>query len=161
VEFAVKEFYLLHRKPFVLQMFGALAALLDTDDLSQYGDPTRVPSRCLFRLLLSLETPTPDPLHITELIHGSQPLRPLDFCYHDDSDEITVLDCISMCVCVVAYASDSLRGQQMLTILEAVLPPYLLHIQTNKTEGKTERDIINHIAVAIRTLVNNCEPLAK
>jgi hypothetical protein len=114
IEFAVKEFYLLHRKPFVLQMFGALAALLDTDEQSQYGDPTRVPSRCLFRLLLSLETPTPDPLHITELIHGSQPLRPLDFCYHDDSDEITVLDCISMCVCVVAYASDSLRGQQML-----------------------------------------------
>ncbi|CAL8099332.1 unnamed protein product [Orchesella dallaii] len=161
VEFAVKEFYLLHRKPFVLQMFGALAALLDTDEQAQYGDPTRVPSKCLFRLLLSLETPTPDPLHITELIHGPQPLRPLDFCYHDDSDEITVLDCISMCVCVVAYASDSLRGQQMLTILEAVLPPYLTHIQTNKTEGKTERDIINHIAVAMKTLVNNCEPLAK
>ncbi|OXA46443.1 Protein unc-80 [Folsomia candida] len=123
VEFACKEFYLLHRKPFVLQMFGALAALLDTDDTAQFGDPTRVPSKCLFRLLLSLETPTPDPLHITELIHGPQPLRPLDFCYHDDSDEITVLDCISMCVCVVAYAADSLRGQQMLTILEAVVPP--------------------------------------
>ncbi|CAG7787075.1 unnamed protein product [Allacma fusca] len=161
VEFACKEFYLLHRKPFVLQMFGALAALLDTDEQAQYGDPRRVPSKCLFRLLLSLETPTPDPLHITELIHGPQPLRPLDFCYHDDSDEITVLDCISMCVCVVAYASDSLRGQQMLTILEAVLPPYLTHIQTNKTEGKTERDVINHIAVALKTLVNNCEPLAK
>ncbi|XP_035712762.1 protein unc-80 homolog isoform X4 [Folsomia candida] len=161
VEFACKEFYLLHRKPFVLQMFGALAALLDTDDTAQFGDPTRVPSKCLFRLLLSLETPTPDPLHITELIHGPQPLRPLDFCYHDDSDEITVLDCISMCVCVVAYAADSLRGQQMLTILEAVVPPYLTHIQTNKTEGKTERDIINHIAVAMKTLVNNCEPLAK
>lgn len=114
VEFACKEFYLLHRKPFVLQMFGAIAALLDTDENAQYGDPRRVPSKCLFRLLLSLETPTPDPLHITELIHGPQPLRPLDFCYHDDSDEITVLDCISMCVCVVAYASDSLRGQQML-----------------------------------------------
>jgi hypothetical protein len=47
------------------------------------------------------------------------------------------------------------------TILEAVVPPYLTHIQTNKTEGKTERDVINHIAVAMKTLINNCEPLAK
>lgn len=138
MEFAVKEFYLLHRKPFVLQMFGALAALLDTDELAQYGDPTRVPSKCLFRLLLSLETPTPDPLHITELIHGPQPLRPLDFCYHDDSDEITVLDCISMCVCVVAYASDSLRGQQMLVCNSSLKSNIFLLLKVDKKLGYIE-----------------------
>lgn len=73
-----------------------------------------MPSSCLFSLLLSLETPSPDPLNIGELVKEEKPLQAIDFCYHDECEMVTVLDCISLCVMVVAYAADSLRAQQML-----------------------------------------------
>ncbi|XP_021940294.1 protein unc-80 homolog isoform X4 [Zootermopsis nevadensis] len=163
VEYTVKQFYLMNRKPFILQMFGSVSAILDTDDESLYGDAHKVQSNCLFNLLLSLETPSPDPLNIGELVREEKPLKAIDFCYHDESEMVTVLDCISLCVMVVAYAADSVRGHQMLTILEAILPCYVQHIQLPiyKKEGKTEKEIIHQLAVAIRTLINNCEALAK
>lgn len=74
----------------------------------------KVPSTCLFNLLLSLETPSPDPLNIDELVKEEKPLKAIDFCYHDENEMVTVLDCISLCVMVIAYAPDSVRGQQML-----------------------------------------------
>ena len=74
----------------------------------------QVQSNCLFHLLLSLETPSPDPLNIGELVKEEKPLKAIDFCYHDESEMVTVLDCISLCVMVVAYAADSVRGHQML-----------------------------------------------
>ncbi|KAI5699064.1 hypothetical protein M8J75_015861 [Diaphorina citri] len=163
VEYTVKQFYLMNRKPFILQMFGSASAILDTDDDSQFGDAHKVPARCLFNLLLSLETPSPDPLNIGELVKEEKPLKAIDFCYHDENEMVTVLDCISLCVMVVAYAADSLRAYQMLVILEAILPCYLKQIQypLYTREGKTEREIIVQLAVAIKTLVNNCEALAK
>nr|CAD7260717.1 unnamed protein product [Timema shepardi] len=163
VEYAVKQFYLMNRKPFILQMFGSVSAILDTDEESQYGDAHKVQSSCLFNLLLSLETPSPDPLHIGELVKEDKPLKAIDFCYHDENEMVTVLDCISLCVMVVAYAADSVRGHQMLTILEAILPCYIQHIQlpSYKKNGKTEKEIIHQVAVAVKTLVNNCEALAK
>lgn len=42
VEYAVKQFYLMNRKPFILQMFGSVSAILDTDDESTYGDAHKV-----------------------------------------------------------------------------------------------------------------------
>ncbi|KAF4517233.1 hypothetical protein B566_EDAN005287 [Ephemera danica] len=149
VEYTVKQFYLLNRKPFILQMFGSVSAILDTDEDSQFGDAHK--------------TPSPDPLNIGELVREEKPLRPIDFCYRDENEMVTVLDCISLCVMVVAYSADSLRGQQMLTILEAILPCYLQHIQQPwyRQNGKCERDIIAQLAVAIKTLVNNCEALSK
>lgn len=48
-------------------------------------------------------------------------------------------------------------------ILEAILPCYVQQIQSpyyNK-EGKTEKEIINQLAVAMRTLINNSEALTK
>jgi hypothetical protein len=74
----------------------------------------KVPSTCLFNLLLSLETPSPDPLNIGELVKEEKPLKAIDFCYHDEDEMVDVLDCISLCVMVIAYAPDSIRGQQML-----------------------------------------------
>uniref|UniRef100_A0A8D9ERC4 Protein unc-80 homolog n=1 Tax=Cacopsylla melanoneura TaxID=428564 RepID=A0A8D9ERC4_9HEMI len=163
VEYTVKQFYLMNRKPFILQMFGAASAILDTDDNSQFGDAHKVPARCLFNLLLSLETPSPDPLNIGELVKEEKPLKAIDFCYHDENEMVTVLDCISLCVMVVAYAAESTRAYQMLVILEAILPCYLKQIQCPMytREGKTEREIINQLAVTVKTLVNNCEALAK
>lgn len=43
-----------------------------------------------------------------------KPLKAIDFCYHDENEMVDVLDCISLCVMVIAYAPDSIRGQQML-----------------------------------------------
>ncbi|XP_025829365.1 protein unc-80 homolog [Agrilus planipennis] len=163
VEYAVKQFYLMNRKPFILQMFGSVSAMLDTDEDGTYGDAQKIQSSCLFNLLLSLETPSPDPLNIAELVKEEKPLKAIDFCYHDENEMVTILDCISLCVTVVSYASESVRGYQMLIILEAVLPCYMEHIQlpTYDKGGKTEREIILQLACAIRTLVNNCEALTK
>lgn len=42
VEYAVKQFYLMNRKPFILQMFGSVSAMLDTDEEGTYGDAHKV-----------------------------------------------------------------------------------------------------------------------
>ncbi|KZC08559.1 Protein unc-80 like protein, partial [Dufourea novaeangliae] len=163
VEYAVKQFYLMNRKPFILQMFGSVSTILDTDETSVHGEAHKVPATCLFNLLLSLETPSPDPLNIDELVKEEKPLKAIDFCYHDENEMVNVLDCISLCVMVIAYAPDSVRGQQMLIILEAILPCYVQQIQssTYNKEGKTEKEIINQLAIAVKTLVNNSEALTK
>ncbi|XP_011346095.1 protein unc-80 homolog isoform X3 [Ooceraea biroi] len=163
VEYAVKQFYLMNRKPFILQMFGSVSTILDTDVKSVHGEAHKVPSTCLFNLLMSLETPSPDPLNIGELVKEEKPLKAIDFCYHDEEEMVNVLDCISLCVMVIAYAPDSIRGQQMLIILEAILPCYIQQIQlsTYNKEGKTEKEIINQLAIAVKTLVNNSEALTK
>lgn len=48
-------------------------------------------------------------------------------------------------------------------ILEAILPCYVQQIQspTYNKEGKTEKEIIHQLAVAVKTLVNNSEALTK
>lgn len=52
VEYAVKQFYLMNRKPFILQMFGSVSTILDTDETSVHGEAHKVsllsPSSLLF-----------------------------------------------------------------------------------------------------------------
>lgn len=97
----------------------------------------KVPSTCLFNLLLSLETPSPDPLNIDELVKEEKPLKAIDFCYHDENEMVTVLDCISLCVMVIAYAPDSVRGQQMLVRSRQIIKfnpcvnKYPFHLELN------------------------------
>ena len=67
--------------------------------------------------MLSLETPSPDPLNIAELVKEPKPLKAIDFCYHDEDEMVTVLDCITLCVMVVSYSAESTRGYQMLVSL--------------------------------------------
>ncbi|XP_066154738.1 protein unc-80 homolog isoform X3 [Euwallacea fornicatus] len=166
IEYAVKEFYTMNRKPFILQMFGSVSAMLDTDEEGTYGNAHKIQSSCLFNLLLSLETPSPDPLNIAELV--KEPVRAIDFCYHDEDNDVTVLDCISMCVMVVSYSAESRRGYQMLVILEAILPYYVDKIQNPvyiansiKRFKKNEREIINQLGIAVRCLIENCAELTK
>jgi protein unc-80 len=164
IEYAVKQFYLMNRKPFILQMFGSVSAILDTDEDGAFGEATKVQSSCLFNLLLSLETPSPDPLNIAELVREPKPLKAIDFCYKDEDEMVTVLDCITLCVMTVSYSPESTRGYQMLIILEAILPCYMQQIQSPSyipLEGKCERDIILQLAITIRTMVHNCEGLSK
>lgn len=42
IEFTVQQFYIMHRKPFMMQLFGSVAPLLDTDEQSLYGDTSKV-----------------------------------------------------------------------------------------------------------------------
>lgn len=53
IEYAVKQFYLLNRKPFILQMFGSVSAILDTDEEAAYGDASKV---SVFERLLNWST---------------------------------------------------------------------------------------------------------
>lgn len=64
---------------------------------------------------------------------------------------------------IIHYVYIIYRAYQMLVILEAILPCYMTQIKCPlyTREGKTEREIIAQLATTIRTLVNNCEPLAK
>ncbi|KAG8197196.1 hypothetical protein JTE90_011351 [Oedothorax gibbosus] len=167
LEFVCKQFYMLHRKPFILQMFGSAAPILDMDVNTSYGDASKVQPKAFFQLLQSLEQYVVDPLDILELVDVEKPLRALDFCYQNDPDTLSILDAISLCITVVAYAADSHRGHQMLTILEAVLPFYLRHLQnlTMKKEtpggSRSELSMIHNIAICMKTLISNCEALAR
>ena len=42
VEFTAKQLYIMHRKPFILQMLGSVAPILDTDEYATYGDANKV-----------------------------------------------------------------------------------------------------------------------
>ena len=43
IAYLCKQLYILHRKPFLLQMFGSVAPILDkADDESPYGDAFKV-----------------------------------------------------------------------------------------------------------------------
>ncbi|CAL4091464.1 unnamed protein product, partial [Meganyctiphanes norvegica] len=162
IEFVVKQLYILHRKPFILQMLGSVAPILDTDENATYGDANKIRPQRLFELLLSLERHHEDPLHILDLVTVDKPLRALDFCYHEECDNVSLLETVDMCVTVIAYSSDSRRGRQMLTILEAILGLVLRHQQTQAGRDlRQEKETIHHVAVAIKTLLSNCEMLAK
>ena len=61
IEFTVQQFYIMHRKPFMMQLFGSVAPLLDTDEQSLYGDTSKVsfvnfPSRFIHDWRCSNET---------------------------------------------------------------------------------------------------------
>lgn len=84
-----------------------------------------------------------------------------------DSEALSILDVISLAVTVISYAADSERGRQMLTVLNAVLPFHLRHMQTLTTRketpggAKTELQMIHNISVCMKTLIYNCEALTR
>ena len=126
IEFTVQQFYIMHRKPFMLQLFGSVAPLLDTDEQSLYGDTSKVRVGNLFRLLLSLERIAGDPLHVLDLVAAEKPLRALDFCYNGENDTITILDSVALAVMGASYAIDTSRGHQLLVIdLTPILVTYI------------------------------------
>lgn len=42
IEYTIKQFYLMNRKPFILQMFGSASSILDLDDATNFEDSSRV-----------------------------------------------------------------------------------------------------------------------
>lgn len=62
---------------------------------------------------------------------------------------------------VVAYDSGTKRARQMLTILESILPYFLRDLVRDKSDTKNVRDTIQHLTVAMKALINNCDELTK
>uniref|UniRef100_A0ACB8G170 Protein unc-80 n=1 Tax=Sphaerodactylus townsendi TaxID=933632 RepID=A0ACB8G170_9SAUR len=109
-EFACRQFYILHRKPFVLQLFASVAPLLEFPDTISNGPSKGVSAQCLFDLLQSLEGDTLDNLDILELVKAEKPLKSLDFCYGNEDLTFSISEAIKLCVTVVAYAPESFRS---------------------------------------------------
>ena len=113
-------------------------------------------------------------------------LKTLDFCYYDET-KFTIIDAINLCVTVVAYASNANRANQMLVILDVIIPRYLNHIKTetdkiqisnksprfkskkhaiapvNETtqQARIELSHIQKISISIKNLVNASDFLTR
>uniref|UniRef100_W5KQ91 Unc-80 homolog, NALCN channel complex subunit n=1 Tax=Astyanax mexicanus TaxID=7994 RepID=W5KQ91_ASTMX len=131
IEFCCRQFYILHRKPFILQLFASVAPLLEFTTCTSTGLSKGVSAQCLFDLLVSLEGETADGLDALELVKAEKPLRSLDFCYGNEDLVFSISESIKLCVTVVAYAPESYRSLQMLMVLEALVPCYLQKLKSN------------------------------
>ncbi|GAB0191789.1 protein unc-80 [Grus japonensis] len=167
IEFACRQFYVLHRKPFILQLFASVAPLLEFPDATNNGTSKGVSAQCLFDLLQSLEGDTPDILDILELVKAEKPLKSLDFCYGNEDLTFSISEAIKLCVTVVAYAPESFRSLQMLMVLEALVPCYLqkLKRQTSQVETATaareEIAAMAALATSLQALLYSVEVLTR
>ncbi|XP_041056206.1 protein unc-80 homolog [Carcharodon carcharias] len=167
IEFACRQFYILHRKPFILQLFASAAPLLEFSDVTTGGSAKGVSSQCLFDLLVSLEGDTQDTLDVLELVKAEKPLKSLDFCYGNEDLAFSISEAIKLCVTVVAYAPESLRSLQMLMVLEALVPCYLqkLKKQTIQLESSSaardEITAIASLATSLQALLYSTESLTR
>ena len=86
----------------------------------------------------------------------------LFFSNPGEPETISMLECISLCVLVVAYDSGTKRARQMLTVLEAIMPYFLRDLMRKKSsESKVTRETIHQLNVTMKALVNNCDELTK
>ncbi|KAM3179481.1 hypothetical protein ACTXT7_000496 [Hymenolepis weldensis] len=115
IEFTFKQFYIMHRTPFILQMFGSIANYIDlSPEESAQTSFYRVQPETLYQLLRSVGREIPDTLGILQLCGFSKPLKALDFCYADDSQSWSIFETINLCVTVQVYAPESYRSRQMM-----------------------------------------------
>ncbi|VDK68792.1 unnamed protein product [Anisakis simplex] len=171
IEYVCKQFYVLHRKPFFLQMAGAVANILDTNDNDFEVNPMKVKAKYWFNLLKSMEdmASLEDPLDILGLVNETKPLRALDLCYRDDPNAFSMLtDGLASCVTVCAFAPDSRRSYQMLLVMQATLPYFVewaeretLANNNSAAAVKHEITIYSTLCVEMKALVNCCEILAR
>jgi hypothetical protein len=157
IEYCCRQFFILHRIPFILQMLGSISQLLDIDEQADITDTNKIQPLSLFRLLISLEQTNIDAMRddysILELIKNDSitmkiintpivaalgqgtmitptTIKPLDFCYADDETTFTLLNCFDVCVTV-----GKLRVEKLQTNMAA-------HQRANRTElfrfGSTE-----------------------
>ncbi|CAD5215802.1 unnamed protein product [Bursaphelenchus okinawaensis] len=171
VEFVCKQFYILHRKPFLLQMFGSIADICDQNNDDLEINAMQVKAKYLFNLLLAMEDMTEmvDELDILPLVPYPKPLKALDLCYRDDPNTFFLLpDAIASCVTVCAFAPESKRSHQMLLIMQAVVPHMLHSLEQESTKQgnspsalKQEITSYTTICVEMRALINSCEALSR
>uniref|UniRef100_F1KW98 Protein unc-80 n=1 Tax=Ascaris suum TaxID=6253 RepID=F1KW98_ASCSU len=171
IEYVCKQFYILHRKPFFLQMAGAVANILDTNDNDFEVNPMKVKAKYLFALLRSMEDMSnlDDPLDILGLVNEAKPLKALDLCYRDDPNTFSMLtDGMASCVTVCAFAPDSRRSYQMLLVMQAILPYFVewaeretIRQNNSSAAVKHELTIYSTVCVEMKALVNCCDILAR
>ncbi|KIH68257.1 hypothetical protein ANCDUO_01401 [Ancylostoma duodenale] len=117
VEFLCRQFYTLHRKPFLLQMCGSIANIIDNNNNDFEINPMRVKAKYWFALLKNMENMSDDndQFDILGLVPYDKPLKALDLCYRDDPNTFCLLtDAIASCICVCAFAPESKRSHHML-----------------------------------------------
>lgn len=72
IEYCCRQFFILHRIPFILQMLGSISQLLDFDEQADVTDTNKIQPNSLFRLLVALEQTSVDAMRddyaILELI---------------------------------------------------------------------------------------------
>ncbi|KAA8579733.1 hypothetical protein FQN60_006826 [Etheostoma spectabile] len=167
IEFCCRQFYILHRKPFTLQLFASVAPLLEFTTSTSTGLSKGVSAQCLFDLLVSLEGETQDALDALELVKAEKPLRSLDFCYGNEDLAFSVSEAIKLCVTVVAYAPESFRSLQMLMVLEALVPCHLQKLKSNTitmesaSAARDEIAAIAALATSLQALLYSSETLTR
>ena len=117
IEFVCKQFYILHRKPFLLQMFGSIAEICDQNNNDLEINAMLVKAKYLFNLMKAMENMNDlvDQLDVLSLIPYPKPLKALDLCYRDDPNAFFILtDAMASCVTVCAFSPESRRSHQML-----------------------------------------------
>ena len=127
IEYCCRQFFILHRIPFLLQMLGSISPLLDLDEQAEVTDTNKIQPLALFRLLFALEKTDIDAMRdeysILELVKqetmtmkvlhthvvavlgqgtmmATSMIKSLDFCYADDQTKFTLLNCFDVCVTV-------------------------------------------------------------
>ncbi|KAM3722777.1 Protein unc-80 [Dirofilaria immitis] len=171
IEYVCKQFYILHRKPFLLQMAGSVANILDTNDNNFEVNPMKVKAKYWFNLLHSMEDMADmnDPIDVLGLINEARPLKALDLCYRDDPNTFNLLtDALASAVTVCAFAPESRRCYQMLLVIQATIPYFLEQIEQDTvkqgnsiTAIKHEISIYTTLCVEMKALVNCCDILAR
>ncbi|XP_061918285.1 protein unc-80 homolog isoform X3 [Entelurus aequoreus] len=167
IEFCCRQFYILHRKPFILQLFASVAPLLEFTTSTSSGLSKGVSAQCLFDLLVSLEGETQDALDALELVKAEKPLRSLDFCYGNEDLAFSISEAIKLCVTVAAYAPESFRSFQMLMVLEALVPCFLQKLKSNTvtmesaSAARDEIAAIAALATSLQALLYSSETLTR
>ncbi|XP_056884493.1 protein unc-80 homolog isoform X21 [Takifugu flavidus] len=167
IAFCCRQFYILHRKPFILQLFASVAPLLEFTTNTSTGLSKGVSAQCLFDLLVSLEGESQDALDALELVKAEKPLRSLDFCYGNEDLAFSISEAIKLCVTVVAYAPESFRSLQMLMVLEALVPCFLQKLKSNTvtmesaSAARDEIAAIAALATSLQALLYSSETLTR
>ncbi|CAI5452393.1 unnamed protein product [Caenorhabditis angaria] len=170
IEFICRQFYTLHRKPFLLQMCGAIANIIDNNSNDFEINPMRVKAKYWFNLIKKMEDMTDeDPLDILGLVPYDKPLKALDLCYRDDPNTFCVLtDAMASCICVCAFAPESKRSHHMLLIMHAMLPHMMRRLEEDTHVAGNSPASVKHeisqwitMAVEMKALINSCESLAR
>ncbi|KAK6023378.1 hypothetical protein OSTOST_10837 [Ostertagia ostertagi] len=139
VEFLCRQFYTLHRKPFLLQMCGSIANIIDNNNNDFEINPMRVKAKAL------------------------------DLCYRDDPNTFCLLtDAIASCICVCAFAPESKRSHHMLLVMAALQPHLIRRIEEETMLQNNCPAAVKHevsqwttMCVEMKALINSCDILAR
>ncbi|KAK5986951.1 hypothetical protein GCK32_002945 [Trichostrongylus colubriformis] len=171
VEFLCRQFYTLHRKPFLLQMCGSIANIIDNNNNDFEINPMRVKAKYWFTLLKHMESmgDDTDQFDILGLVPYEKPLKALDLCYRDDPNTFCLLtDAIASCICVCAFAPESKRSHHMLLVMAALQPHLIRRIEEETMLQNNSQTAVKHevaqwttMCVEMKALINSCDILAR